>query len=176
MGLNVEVTPTGAFRVRGQMGNRFADSERIVYECDYEAIRAFEDERLGRWRHPDYPHIFAKKDSSDDWVGVVKDNEEGLAYGQFKRGVRGTTDPMAIVAAAYFAVHPGSKPWHDAKPGEVWLLTTKNVDDRWNPTAFCVAERDYDIVFRPTEPEYSVTYMGVGATAITNARRIYPEA
>ena len=43
MGLNVEVTPTGAFRVRGQMGNRFADSERIVYQCDYEAIQAFED-------------------------------------------------------------------------------------------------------------------------------------
>lgn len=63
--------------------------------------------------------------------------------------------------------------WHDAKPGEVWVLKTEGVDERWNPTAFTVT--DGGSKFVPVEPGYSISHLGRMATAIIDARRIFPE-
>ena len=82
-----------------------------IYPDEMQALREFfqakEDKRLGRWRHPDYPDIYVRPmDGHPNMAGVVKDDEAGLAYGQFSRDVRASLDPMTIVAHAYFEAHP----------------------------------------------------------------------
>jgi hypothetical protein len=37
-------------------------------------------------------------------------------------------------ARAYFAAHPQPKPWHAAKPGEVWELTFDGISARFAAT------------------------------------------
>ena len=96
-----------------------------ISKKDVDALREYflaeRDKELGRWRDPEYPNIFVRVGSGPgDWVGVVKDDENGLAYGQFHRDDNKTLDPMSIVAKRYFDAHPEKKPWHDARAGEVW--------------------------------------------------------
>lgn len=74
------------------------------------------DERLGLWRDPAYPDLFVRE-HGPDLVAVVKNDESGLAYGQFKRGdllsLRNSCDPMNRAAAAYFDAHPGEPTFQD---------------------------------------------------------------
>lgn len=104
-----------------------------IMRSELDALREYfgaeEDERLGRWRHPDHPHIYARPmNYNPNIIGIVRDTEDGLAYGQFTRGQESRLDPMTIVAAAYFEAHPEPKPWHDAKPGEVWSIEGVSAD------------------------------------------------
>lgn len=111
--------------------------DALVKEFDSGGLENYfrdqEDKRLGRWRWPENPDYYVKSMSLDR-VAVVYDHSEGLAYGQFNRvnvvnPFRITTDPMANAARAYFDAHPEPKPWHDAKPGEVWVLTVAEIGE-----------------------------------------------
>ncbi|SDG22759.1 hypothetical protein [Microbacterium sp. 77mftsu3.1] len=101
-----------------------------------EFFRAEEDERLGRWRWPYegnrhivvYP-IQQNPDRVlviDEAAGTASYRDRGEQDDRFK-----TAETEA--AAAYFDAHPESKPWHDAKIGEVWILT---IDGDESPVAF----------------------------------------
>lgn len=66
--------------------------------------------------------------------------------------------------------HVDSSPWHDAKPGEVWVLTTENVGDE---VAARVANVNHQIVFEyVTSP---ATRFPVTDSRVESARRIWPE-
>jgi hypothetical protein len=100
----------------------FPESWRAVTE----AVRAEEDERLGRWRWPENP----------DYVVYVRISNEIVTVFSEARGLsvdasRGTQDAWVDderpwkrhaldAASAYFDAHPQPKPWHSAKEGDVW--------------------------------------------------------
>ena len=97
--------------------------ESVTVELSGRNIRALvehldheRDTALGRWRYPDSPHLVVYP-QDDGWVAVV-DEEAATAYlWQRERLVE------CPAAQAYFDTHPEPKPWHDAKPGEVWEIT-----------------------------------------------------
>lgn len=96
-------------------------------EADADALREYfqreKDEELGRWRWPENPRFVVYRDGDDIWVV----NEENFEAREFDRQGAADWDRgddiMADAAAAYFEAHPESKPWRDAKEGEVWVLT-----------------------------------------------------
>lgn len=143
-------------------------------EDEVEALREyFRDERdreLGRWRDPEYPHIFVRPNSggNPEWVGVVKDNAEGLAYGQFRRGDYPSLDPMSIVAHRYFAANPEKKPWHEAKPGEVWVI----VGPTFEEVACTVVRSGGELYFEDPVHDTFILIKG----EITDGHRIWPES
>ena len=51
---------------------------------------------------------------------------DGLMYGAHERD-NPWTGTHHEIADRFFAAHPEPKPWHDAKPGEVWVIVTENV-------------------------------------------------
>lgn len=85
----------------------------------------FQDERdkeLGRWRSPENPS-YVVYELTRDRVRVV-DEVTGLVN-DINRDTNPTrSDHSPEVAKAYFDAHPVKKPWHDAKPGDTWVITT----------------------------------------------------
>lgn len=133
-----------------------------------DALREFfqheRDEALGRWRSAEYPDfaVYAEKDG----VHMTLDERTGQAYMTTREGVLGFDDEHAQAARAYFAAHPEPKPWHDAKPGEVWVLGIKGSilpDEAYQFT---------DGRFRPT----SMRAFWPRFEDIATGRRIWPEA
>lgn len=99
-----------------------------------QALREFfqheRDEELGRWRwleNPDY--VVYPLPSPDGRVHIVEVFSERFGQSvQYPRDYFRSTicsrnsSPEALAASDYFAAHPEPKPWHDAKPGESWVL------------------------------------------------------
>lgn len=104
-----------------------------------EFFRAEEDERLGRWRWPDnpdyvvYPVGFGK-------VNVVRESsvtpgnpgpglEQGITREEASTWNKAAARHFFEAARAFFDAHPEPepepKPWHDAKPGEVWVVEAR---------------------------------------------------
>lgn len=153
-----------------------------------QALREFfqheRDEELGRWRWPENPDYVVYPDLTHDHEVAFGD---GLTYtvlresdGVMKGYARAEDDhrgsvhrphdnPFALAARAYFAAHPEPKPWHDAQPGEVWVLTTENVGDE---IAARVADLNEMIVFEYIK---GLTRIAVTDTRIVTGRRIWPE-
>lgn len=76
---------------------------------------------------------------------------------------------LAAIAARYFAAHPERKPWHDAKEGEVWAVTTRTgptVDE----TALTVVTLIEGLFF---EDPVTNTFISVTGD-IVSARKIWP--
>lgn len=140
-----------------------------------QALREFflaeRDEELGRWRWPENREVVAweSRRSNERDVTVF---DEGSGYvGYFNRSevvdVAPNEGAVRRAARAYFAAHPASKSWHDAMPGEVWLLTLAGDDDQ--PAGVF----DFDGVAHFSIPgieDFSINY-----GRITAGRRIWPE-
>lgn len=135
------------------------------------ALREFfqkeNDDRLGRWRdakHPDY----VVYDNEDGGVWVYSEREPGGILYQSRRNVPKSWSSREAgyveTAHAYFDAHP--KPWHDAKPGEVWEI---EVDGRTHHAR--VGYGDFAHLFEFNED----TSMTKRHSAITAGRRIWPE-
>ena len=142
--------------------------EFLVNPAGIQALREFflheRDEALGRWRHSNHPGIFAVGFEHDPNVVQSVKEEGGTAYAQYRRdGIGPAFDPMHQVAIGYFAAHPEPKPaWHDAKPGEVWLLTFRDLCDEG---AYIARDR----TFRAADHD-----LDIQDARLTDARRIYP--
>ncbi|WP_295821606.1 hypothetical protein [uncultured Microbacterium sp.] len=151
-------------------GSRMADWDYLDRH-DMQALREFlqaeADERLGRWRwteNPDYvvyPSALYLTPSNNDLAQVVNE-----ANGQCHRVRRDDPDSLfglfSEAGAAYFDAHPEPKPWHDAKPREVWVLT--HVKDE--TSAFIVDGNRF---------ESGSWSLPLDASSITAGRRIWPE-
>lgn len=128
-----------------------------------EFFRAERDEELGRWRWPENPDYVVYPDEDGD---VVVINEgKGISSSIIIRrdiGTRNPDHPSTKAARAFFDAHPERKPWHDAKPGEVWAVTIDGVE-----RALLVEHEQFtdgNEGWYFAEPE------------ITAARRIWPES
>jgi hypothetical protein len=91
-----------------------------------EFFRAEEDARLERWRSPEVPDYLVYYWGQPTTAGVVVFCE---VTGSVSPVIRRDADPENQspdyrAARAYFDAHPEPKPaWHDAKEGEVWVIT-----------------------------------------------------
>lgn len=152
-----------------------------VSEDQANALREFfqheRDRELGRWRWPENAAIvvWESRRSNEKEVTVL---DEGTGYvGYFSRGhvadVVLNEGALRRAARAYFAAHPEPKPWHDAKPGEVWVVkisTGPTFDEvalqvrEYFTEGFVFKDHIEDIQYPLTDP------------AIITARRIWPEA
>ena len=136
------------------------------------ALREFflheRDAGLGRWRWPDDPRylVFPLKD--DDEVRVLDENSGqsvAIRRSSFRPGL--THTHFVGAALAYFDTHPEPKPaWHDAKPGEAWVLTC---DDGREVAQVVDAYR----CFMPWT--IAVDSGGNNRGTVVSARRIFPE-
>ncbi|MEO2134648.1 hypothetical protein [Microbacterium sp.] len=134
-----------------------------LYGFEVAGLREFfqkeNDDRLGRWRwseNPDYvvylrvnAGIRVVSESSGD---SLRANRE--AASKWKAG-----EPTFYGAArAYFDAHPEPKPaWHDAKPGEVWVVKFRT-GPTFDEQALVVPESGWD-----------------HNLLVVDARRIWPE-
>lgn len=117
----------------------FRNSEELLYmseigcHSDYlypeheEALREFfqheRDEELGRWRWPENPdYVVYPKANSTTGKRMVRVISETYGYGRDHCEGDHEQSDYRQAAAAYFAAHPESKPWHDAEDGSVWRL------------------------------------------------------
>lgn len=137
-----------------------------------QALREFfqheRDEELGRWRWPDNPQyvVYPRGDS-----GVrVLDEGSGIGSARLIHRNGDPDNPTAEYQAAYayFGAHPERKPWHSAKPGEIWVLT---IDDSEQVVS---AVQQYEKDFNPISHPIYATFAN-GSERITAGRRIWPE-
>jgi len=154
--------------------NRFP-SLREDFAARTQALREFfqheRDEQLGRWRwpeHPEYvvwpvapgsPAVLVLNEGAGPTITCRRD--EWLPSGQGHLGA----------ARAYFDAHPEPKPWHNAKPGEVWVVTT----DKMIHGCAVVrgrGEKYNNLVMFKSEG----IHIGVHDPRIVTASRIWPDA
>lgn len=142
------------------------------------ALREFfqheRDQELGRWRWPESPQyvVYLGRDGQ----AVVLNEADGWTVYRYRgedkelRAMRAANGddvmPATKAAAAYFDAHPEPKPWHDAKPGEVWVLSLEGEPE----TAQAV---DGYGKFMPWTID--VVSDGNDRGKITAGRRIFPE-
>lgn len=88
-----------------------------------EFFRHERDEDLGRWRYPKSTD-YVVYPTTVGWVVLVVNELTGASKEITKAKAGHDRSHLEKVAKAYFDAHPVSKPWYDAKPGEVWVLTT----------------------------------------------------
>lgn len=87
------------------------------------------DTDLGRWRDPENPDMVVYRppfaDSTNDRDIYVIDETLGRSHRFWEEVVNRSESANGLnqTARRYFAAHPDPKPWHDAKPGEAWVLT-----------------------------------------------------
>ena len=174
-----KVTPNGdgANVYRGMMSTPIYPDEM---QALHEFFQAESDKRAGRWRWAERPD-YVVYDTGDRIEVVVLD--ESIGY--MENVWRGKERPGIYIhdaARAYFEAHPEPKPWHDAKPGEVWSIIGPNLG-REAPTtadggaiALC-----FEDLTEP-EPQLWFVYPDGGASdnievtdkAITAGYRIHP--
>lgn len=80
------------------------------------------DQELGRWRWPENTDYVVYPDGTSRSV-VRESTGQMMQVSQHQRKVMTTyLDSYVGAARAYDAAHQLPKPWHDAEPGEVWVL------------------------------------------------------
>lgn len=78
------------------------------------------DQILKRWRWPENVN-YVVYPSDNGWLVLNELDGHTKHYTHREHvGVGGSN--MTRAARAYFDAHPESKPWHDAKTGEVWVI------------------------------------------------------
>ena len=133
------------------------------------------DESLGRWRSPENPeHVVYAKRGSDPaaMMPSVRVITESTGRSRdIERSVLGACEPTVSVfgkaARAYFEAHPERKPWQEAKPGEVWVLSTS---DGHEDAFMVMAVGELGIVFEADQFREPLD-----SPDITGGRRIWPE-
>lgn len=107
----------------------------LVHAKDIEEMREHfrreRDTELGRWRHPDHPDyvVYPQARREDNPRCLVLHEPTGETNLTTWRQVTSdiiSVSQFEIVARDYFLAHEEPKPWHEAKPGEIWDVTTKN--------------------------------------------------
>lgn len=150
------------------------------------ALREFflaeRDAEMGRWRSKEHPEYVAYPHG--DGRARVMHEQIGNSYSFDWEGAHRYYHPNDLeiafqrVAREYFAAHPEPKPWHDAEPGEVWVLKLNTIDAEYayvRTDGLKVTNENGD-GWRNLTPSVVPSHLGLTAPAITAGRRIWPEA
>lgn len=162
-------------------GSAHPDGHKLSVK-ETEALREFfqheRDEELGRWRWPEnpdyvvYPVIQSAHEMAfgQNLSVMVFHEPTGVLKGYCREEDQGgdLTREYPGAARAYFEAHPERKPWHSAKPGEIWVLT---IDDSEQVVS---AVQQYEKDFNPISHPIYATFAN-GSERITAGRRIWPE-
>ncbi len=143
-----------------------------------EALREFfqmeADERYGKWRSKLHPDCFAVWAYVGETIHICSDKYPAAGSAKWTFDRESCLDGDTIeheVAREFFDAHPEPKPWHDAKPGEVWDVDMP--DGGMRAVTFYAGGQDIpQVVFRDAFTQDVVT---VESEDIRDARRIYPE-
>lgn len=98
----------------------------VTQQALRELFQSERDKEIGRWRFADNPDVVVYP--RDENNVTVFCERSGATY-HWRRG--GAENPRnsgsngRAAALAYFETHPLPKPWHSAKPGEMWVLSWK---------------------------------------------------
>ena len=135
------------------------------------------DEELGRWRWPEnpdyvvYPVIQSAHERAfrQNLSVMVFHEPTGVLKGYCREEDQGgdLTREYPGAARAYFKAHPERKPWEDAQPGEVWVLTFDGAED-----TFKAYESRLGKTYFTRSRETSTDLVN---ERITAGRRIWPE-
>ena len=152
----------------GTRANADLSSVRAVVLIEYGAhqAQAQRDAELGRWRSVEHPDWVVYPLEREDHVDLLNErNRDRLTIPRSAFYHVEDEDEAFAVAAEYWAAHPvpEPKPWLDAQPGEVWLLTVNGDDSR------IVTLIGFE--FRDFHGDYIVSR----SDSITAGRRIWPE-
>jgi len=148
-----------------------------INDAKAQALREFflheRDEQLGRWRWPERPdYVVTPFDGDPDHVLVVQESAgvacEFVRASAYGPSMSGYHSRLAPAARAYFDAHPEPKPWHDAEPGEVWVLTVDGSEEF--PCSVSPSGPDFEPIAHPVWAT-----LARGSDRITSARRIWPE-
>lgn len=155
------------------------DSPWVLYDGIHEARKEFyqhlRDQELGRWRDPENPHMVCYPSTEPEGSEVRKiwvvDEATGKSLRAWEKHLPLSYDQFAArvseTARRYFEAHPETKPWHNAQPGEVWLLTVGG----HTPELVLVLDNRPDNEFSNAEG----LRLPVTNPEITHAERIYPK-
>lgn len=158
-------------------GSQNGEPKQKITQAFREFFRHERDTELGRWRskeHPEYV-VYPRDDERYGLLVVNEHNPEENEYVSVNMaGETHRQDIMRTVAREWFAAHPKPKPWHDAKPGEVWVLTVEGID------APCVVEDGLRVTTEGGRGFRNLAkgppgHLGLNAPVITAGRRIWPE-
>lgn len=139
-----------------------------------EFFRAEEDERLGRWRWPENPDYVVYL-VGDDIVDVLRESsvsdehrgpgrQAGITRDAARTWDNDYSQNFFRAARAFFDAHPEPKPWHDAEPEEVWILTIDGEE------VLALIDEDREFHHRSQR-----RFRSVLDESITAGRRIWPE-
>ena len=158
----------------GRVQLRRAGGDEGVYTLETtnalrEYFQAERDEELGRWRDPENPDWMAYRTPEDDDESgrciLLLDENTGDNHWEWEH----TASPGP--GLRYFATHADvepRKPWHDAKPGEYWLVTLEGAD----PAPTTVGNYCENLYFVVGDDDY---YCPTNDHRIQNAVRLTPE-
>ena len=158
----------------GRVQLRRAGGDEGVYTLETtEALRAFfqaeRDDALGRWRDTENPDMVAYRtpedDDDDGRCILLLDENTGDNHWEWENTA------LPGPARRYFAAHADvepRKPWHDAKPGEYWLVTLEGAD----PIPTTVGNYCENLYFVVGDDDY---YCPTNDHRIQNAVRLTPE-
>lgn len=126
-GHEITKTETGGLHVSYPRMDSVSGHEPTVLKSGrVQSLREFfQDERdkeLGRWRWPEDPE-YVVYELTRDRVRVVLETT-GNVNDINRNSLTTRSDNSTGAAKAYFDAHPVKKPWHDAKPGDTWVITT----------------------------------------------------
>ncbi|KQQ65043.1 hypothetical protein [Microbacterium sp. Leaf320] len=144
--------------------------EEMVAWREFEQQRR--DKEVGRWRWPENSD-FVVYPGERGYVSAINERTGAWATASRAEGYADTghgTIHNAI--AAYFAAISEPKPWHQAIPGQAWVVEW-TADDESFEKALLVA--DFSAEGRVFADAEETVTLPISSGMITNARRIYPE-
>ncbi len=156
---NGEMNPGGSFILDWE-------TEKTIRE-----FLQFEEDRIvGRWRIPGGPDEVVIPDPGDP-NQIRVESTKGCENEPWTRLQADQILNDCVfgyeTAVAYFEAHPAPPPWHNAKPGEVWVITL----DEWNQQG-AVVTNDKLFAMRDADSDYDLgTY--IHSPRITHAVKIW---
>ena len=140
-GHRVRQFPAGNVAITNALGNLVHGSTCDLPSWAAEAAAEFfeheKDVELGRWRDPEildwvvYPidvHGDVRK------IGVMNELDRRTFIIRENESITGAS--FREVAGRWFDAHTAPPPWHNAKPGEVWLVTYRGTEDPYRVTDY----------------------------------------
>ena len=159
-------------RAHGDEG-QYLDTHATGGPEGIDALREFfqheRDEELGRWRWPEDADYVVYPRHQDVVLVLHEGDGSGCLWARERAELLRDDTLFRLAARAYFEAHPERKPWHDAKHGEIWVMTVGV-----GPEMVTYVDRETNDFPRFIDPTDDMSYGP--KSGFTDGRRIWPES